>query len=103
MKCERMTNPNPKLYRKLLDRSKRSGGAIGLSSEEALAYWVAVLQRHAAESEFGTNSNPVSEAPRLMALGMSKSRKVFVQVNLFKDDPTKILDEKWSPIELWEE
>jgi len=74
---------------------------MSLSSEEALAYWVTVLQRSAAEEEFGTNSDPVAEAPRLMALGKEGSEQVFTEVLLLKDDPRKILDETWSPLELW--
>ena len=105
----RLTNPNPPLYKiflKLLKQSKTHPieavrGRIPMNSEEALAYWVTILQQDAAESEFGTNSDPVGEAPRLMVLGKGRSKQAFTEVDLLKDDPQKILNETWSPVELW--
>jgi hypothetical protein len=66
MKPERYTNPSPQLYAELVDRLNENGGILGLNSEDALAFWVTVLQRVAAEVEFGTNSNSIAEAPKLM-------------------------------------
>lgn len=97
MSAERRTNPNPPLYRHLLKRLQENGGVLLLNSEEALAYWITVLQRHAAECEFGTNSDPVAEAPRLTVGGR---RKVFTDVDLLRDNPRHLLEENWSPIEL---
>ena len=93
MEDERRTEPHPPLYAQLLRRLDEEGGVLPLNSEEALAYWVTVLQRHAAECQFGTNSDPVNQGPRLIVLGFS-------EVDLLRDDPRNILDETWAPIEL---
>jgi hypothetical protein len=90
---DRRTNLNPSLYLQIRARLKEQDGVLPLNSEEALAYWVTVLQRHAAECEFGTNSEPLLDAPQLIVLGFSK-------VDFLTDDPRNILDETWSPIEL---
>ncbi len=71
-----------------------------MNSEEALAYWITVLQQHAAECEFGTNTDPAYSAPRLFVYGMKGYKGMYAEVDFFKDDPSKILAEEWSPIEL---
>ena len=96
----RRTEPHPPLFANMFQLLRDSPGAIRLDSEEALAYWVTVLQQHAAECEFGTNADPISEAPRLFVLGMERSEKMFNEVDFLKDDPSKILEEEWSPVEL---
>ncbi len=100
MEPERHTNPNPPLYFHLLALLEENGGALSLNSEEALAYWITVLQRHASESEFGTNSDPITEAPKLMVGDVSETPEVLMEVDLLKYDPRNLLDESWSPIEL---
>lgn len=95
------TNPAPPLYGEFLARLKENGGHLALNSEEALAYWVVVLQRVVAEAEFGTNSEPLEDAPKLMVLGMDDNHEVFTEVVLTEHDPQNILNESWSPIELW--
>lgn len=74
-------------------RLEEEDGVLPLNSEEASAYWVTVLQRHAAECEFDTNSSPLGEVPKLVVLGFS-------EVDFLSDDPRNILDETWSPIEM---
>src|SRR5271165_5356333 len=98
MEPHRRTNPDPALYLHLLRRLQENVGVLALNSEEALAYWITVLQRHAAESEFGTNSDPIEEAPKLMVGRMSEKQRFLREIDLLKDDPRKIMDETWSPI-----
>jgi hypothetical protein len=91
----------PRLYSEFLARLKENGGSLTINSEEALSYWISVLQRVVAEAEFGTNSDPLQEAPKLMVRGMDGDDELFTEVILTEDDPGNILDETWSPIELW--
>jgi hypothetical protein len=100
MKLKRLTNPNPPLYRHLQKRLHENGGVLPLNSEEVLAYWITVLQRTAAEFEFGTNSDPIEEAPKLMVVGRGKHLR---KLDCLKDDPRKIMDESRPPIELYEQ
>jgi|SRR5271170_1430779 len=100
MTDSRRTNPNPALYTHFVALLELEDGVLSLNSEEALAFWITVLQRFAAEVEFGTNSDPIEEAPRFMVLGKSGDNELFTEVDLLKDDPRSILDETWSPIEL---
>jgi len=93
---DRRTSVNQPLYNILLKRLRKRH-VLPLTSEEVLAYWVTVLQRDAAESEFGTNADPVEEAPALMAL---KNHKRLARVDLLKDDPQKIMNESWTQFEL---
>jgi hypothetical protein len=97
METRRSSTHQP-LYAHLTRRVTEGGEPLPLNSEEALAYWITVLQRSAAESEFGTNSDPISEAPRLMAV---KGQGGLVEVDLLKDDPQEALNETWSYFELW--
>lgn len=93
---DRRTSVHQPLYIILVKRL-REKGVLSINSEEALAFWVTVLQRLAAEYEFGTNSDPIEEAPDLMALG---SRKQFARIDLLKDDPQNIMNETWTHFEL---
>jgi hypothetical protein len=92
----RKTSVNQPLYSILLKRLRKRD-VLPLNSEEALAYWVTVLQRDAAEGEFGTNSDPIEEAPALMAL---KNHKRLARVDLLKDNPQNIMNERWTQFEL---
>ena len=74
-----------------------------MNSVEALAYWITVLQQDAVESEYGTNADPAATAPRLFVCGKRESEGMYAEVDFFKDDPSKILSEEWSPIELRED
>jgi len=100
MEADRITDPNPPLYAELLSRLNENYGVLPLNSEDALAFWITVLQRVVAECEFGTNSDPITDAPQLMVLGVPESPNTLTEVDLLKDDPRNILDETWSPIEL---
>ncbi len=71
-----------------------------MNSEEALVYWITALQQHAAECEFGTNADPTDIAPRLFVYGMKGCAGMYAEVDVFKDDPSRVLSEEWSPIEL---
>ncbi len=99
---DRMTEPNPPLYREYMRLLEQYAGVLGMNPEEALAYWVTVLQRLAAEVEYGTNADPVAEAPRLFVLGKKGKENEYSEVDFYKDDPSKILDETWSPVEMRE-
>jgi hypothetical protein len=81
----------------LVLRLRESEGRIPINDQEALAFWVTVLQRLAAECEFGTNSDPIEDAPALMAL---RDHERFAKIDLLKDDPQNIMNERWTVFEL---
>lgn len=84
------------LYTLLMQRL-REKRVLPINSEEALAFWIVVLQCLAAECEFGTNSDPIDEAPALVAL---RNHKQFARVDVLADDPQNILNETWTQFEL---
>jgi len=94
---ERHTSADQPLYDTLLSHLRESKGRIPINGEEALAFWITVLQRLAAECEFGTNSDPIEEAPALMAL---RGRERFAKIDLLKDDPQNVMNETWTAFEL---
>lgn len=94
------TETNPPLYAKFVAILDQRSGLTGINSEEALAYWITVLQRHAAECEFGTNADAIATAPKLFALRRPGHEDSYAEVDFLKDDPQNILDESWSPVEL---
>jgi hypothetical protein len=96
MTDSRRTNPRPLPYTHFLALSELEGGKLDLNSEDTLAYWITVLHRENAEAEFGTNSDPIAEAPRPMVLGKGKDREAFTEVDLLMNDPRHLLDETWT-------
>ena len=96
-------NYDASVYDDFIARLADSGGAMQLSLNEALQWWIVALQREFAMTAdvIKNKSAKFGKMPLLMVLGMGGDDELFTEVVLTEDDPENLVDETWGPIELW--
>jgi hypothetical protein len=89
------------LFDEFISRLGEKGGALRLTLQEALTWWIVVLQREATESNPAKAADEIDTTPKLMVLGMDGDDELFTEVVLTQDNPENLADGTWHPIELW--
>ncbi len=94
-------NYDPCLYNDFVTRLSDKGGSLRLNLNEALLWWIAVLQRELAGANPSSASGEIDKTPKLMVLGLDGDDELFTEVVVTEDNPETLVDGTWAPIELW--
>ena len=94
-------NYDPCLHNDFAIRLSDKGGSLRLNLDEALLWWISVLQRELDGANLSTSSGEIDKTPKLMVLGLDGDDELFTEVVVTEDNPENLVDGTWAPIELW--